>query len=82
MVDEHFCSRHDEEHKAGLLWQSVAWEMIKEESIAVRFDKLRREKAGLACYDTVSDHLESLSTSVIEILTAGRLNGQCSGLYG
>ena len=33
-------------------------------------------------YDTVSDHLESLSTSVIEILTAGRLNGQCCGLYG
>ena len=33
-------------------------------------------------YDTVSDHLESLSTSVPEILTAGRLNGQCSGLYG
>ena len=36
----------------------------------------------VALYDTVSDHLESLSTSVIEILTAGRLNGQCSGLYG
>ena len=33
-------------------------------------------------YDTVSDHLESLSTGVPEILTAGRLNGQCSGLYG
>ena len=33
-------------------------------------------------YDTLSDHLESLSTSVIEILTADRLNGQCSGLYG
>ena len=33
-------------------------------------------------YDTLSDHLESLSTSVPEILTAGRLNGQCSGLYG
>ena len=33
-------------------------------------------------YDTVSDHLESLSTSVPEILSAGRLNGQCSGLYG
>ena len=33
-------------------------------------------------YDTVSDHLESLSTSVPEILTADRLNGQCSGLYG
>ena len=37
---------------------------------------------GQAVYDTVSDHLESLSTSVPEILTAGRLNGQCSGLYG
>ena len=35
-----------------------------------------------ALYDTVSYHLESLSTSVPEILTAGRLNGQCSGLYG
>ena len=33
-------------------------------------------------YDTVSDHLESLSTSVPEILTACRLNGQCCGLYG
>ena len=33
-------------------------------------------------YDTVSDHLESLSTSVIKILTAGRLNDQCVGLYG
>ena len=33
-------------------------------------------------YDTVSDHLESLSTSVPEILTACRLNGQCFGLYG
>ena len=33
-------------------------------------------------YDTVSDQLESLSTSVIEILTACRLNGQCSGLNG
>ena len=33
-------------------------------------------------YDTVSDHLESLSTSVPEILTACRLNVQCSGLYG
>ena len=33
-------------------------------------------------YDALSDHLESLSTSVPEILTAGRLNDQCSGLYG
>ena len=32
-------------------------------------------------YDIVSDHLESLSTSVPEILTAGRLKDQCSGLY-
>ena len=32
--------------------------------------------------DTFLDHLESLSTSVIEILTACRLNGQCCGLYG
>ena len=37
---------------------------------------------GVITYDTVSDHLESLSTSVIKILTACRLNGQCSGLYG
>ena len=38
---------------------------------------------SIGCFlNTVSDHLESLSTSVIEILTAGRLNGQCSGLYG
>ena len=36
----------------------------------------------MSVYDTVSDHLESLSTSVPEILTAGRLNGQCCGLYG
>ena len=36
----------------------------------------------MSTYDTVSDHLESLSTSVPEILTACRLNGQCSGLYG
>ena len=53
MADDHFCTSDDEEHKAGLLCQSVAWEMIKEESIAVRFDKLRREKAGLACYRKV-----------------------------
>ena len=33
-------------------------------------------------YDTVSDHLESLSTSVHKILTACRFNGQCSRLYG
>ena len=39
-------------------------------------------KANKYKYDTVSDHLESLSTSVPEILTACRLNGQCSGLYG
>ena len=40
-------------------------------------------KSACICrYDTVSDHLESLSTSVPEILTACRLNGQCSGLYG
>ena len=38
--------------------------------------------ASASTYDTVSDHLESLSTSVPEILTACRLNGQCSGLYG
>ena len=37
---------------------------------------------GSSHYDIVSDHLESLSTSVIKILTAGRLNDQCSGLYG
>ena len=38
---------------------------------------------GAVClYDIVLDHLESLSTSVPEILTAGRLNDQCSGLYG
>ena len=36
----------------------------------------------ISAYDTLSDHLESLSTSVPEILTADRLNGQCSGLYG
>ena len=29
----------------------------------------------------LSDHLESLSTSVPEILTACSLNDQCSGLY-
>ena len=40
------------------------------------------EKLPSSLYDTVSDHLESLSTSVPEILTACRLNGQCSGLYG
>ena len=28
-------------------------------------------------YDAVSDHLESLSASVTEILTAGRLDNQC-----
>ena len=53
---------------------------------------IKIETAGVFCsslglllihvYDTVSDHLESLSTSVPESLTAGRLNGQCSGLYG
>ena len=41
-----------------------------------------KNRQRAARYDTVSDHLESLSTSVPEILTAGRLNGQCSGLYG
>ena len=38
--------------------------------------------ASVSVYDIVSDHLESLSTSVIKILTAGRLNDQCSELYG
>ena len=44
--------------------------------------ELTQDQVLTSAYDTVSDHLESLSTSVPEILTAGRLNGQCCGLYG
>ena len=57
-------------------------EAAKEDCFGTKQFKSKIATAFKDTYDAVSSHLESLSTSVIKILTAGRLNDQCSGLYG
>ena len=72
------CSQNLDQHAPkytgaldNILWIRMSYHIIYHTSYDIFF-----------VYDAVSDHLESLSTSVPEILTAGRLNDQCSGLYG